>query len=63
MTPDEAAARDEARLRHALRGLTLDARDERYVRHYARVWDAETVDVIAGWLDKARASDRAPDER
>lgn len=44
----------ESRLRRALRGLALDARDERVVRHYAKVWDDDTVEVITGWIERAR---------
>ncbi len=43
------------RLRHALRDLKLDERDERYLTHYARIWDTDTVDVITGWIEQARS--------
>ena len=54
ITPQEAITRDTDRLRHALRGLSLDERDERYLTHYARIWDYETLDVVIGWIEQAR---------
>lgn len=50
------AEEHERSLRQALRGLDLDARDEDVVRHYAKVWDDDTVDAIAGWIERARAA-------
>lgn len=44
----------ERRLRHALRGLRLDERDERSIRWYARTWDDDRIDVVTGWIEQAR---------
>lgn len=45
----------EAKLREALRGVELDERDERYVRHFARFTDLDTVEVLTRWLEAVRA--------
>lgn len=45
--------RNRARLLDALRGVTLTADDLRTVRWLAG-WEPETVDRIAGWLDRVR---------
>lgn len=49
----------EAKLREALRGVDLDERDERYVRHFARFTDLDTIEVLIRWLDAVRRQDPA----
>jgi hypothetical protein len=45
----------EAKLRQALRGVDLDQRDERYVLHFVRFTDLDTIEVLTRWLDAVRS--------
>jgi hypothetical protein len=44
----------DALLRRALRGIDLDARDERYLTWAARFLDADTVTWVASLISRAR---------
>lgn len=44
----------EAELRHALRGVELDERDEKIVEWAEQLWDGPTTAVICGLFEKVR---------